>query len=343
MPGPEGLDLDALARWLDDQAPGLVDGPLEASLITGGKSNLTYAVTDGHRELVVRRPPLGHVLATAHDMGREHRVMTALAGTVVPVPRTYGLCDDDALIGAPFYVMERVVGTPFARASQLAELGAERTRAITERMVDTLADLHGVVPADVGLGDFGRPEGYLERQVRRWKKQLDASRSRELPGMDELVARLESSVPESSEGTIVHGDYRLDNLLVDASSDGGDAVTAVLDWEMSTLGDPLTDVAVLLAYQQLAETAPSGVGTAVVTDAAKAPGYLSREEVLQRYAARSGRDVSDIDFHVALAFFKLAVILEGIHYRHTHGQTLGSGFEGIGHFIEPLIQAGLRA
>ncbi|WP_289017977.1 phosphotransferase family protein, partial [uncultured Aeromicrobium sp.] len=323
--------------------PGLLVGPLEASLITGGKSNLTYAVTDGRRDVIVRRPPLGHVLATAHDMGREHRVIAALADTAVPVPTTYGLCQDDTVVGAPFYVMERVVGTPFARASDLAALGEQRVRTITGRMVDVLADLHAVDPDDVGLGDFGRPDGYLERQVRRWKKQLDASRSRELPGMDELVARLESSIPDTGEGTIVHGDYRLDNLLVDASPDGGDQVTAVLDWEMSTLGDPLTDVAVLLAYQQLAEEAGAGAGAGLVTDAAQAPGYLSRDEVLARYAQQSGRDVSDIDFHLALAFFKLAVILEGIHFRHSHGQTLGAGFDGIGDLIEPLIQAGLRA
>jgi aminoglycoside phosphotransferase (APT) family kinase protein len=340
---PEGLDLDALARWLDGRAPGLLEGPLEASLITGGKSNLTYAVTDGRRDVIVRRPPLGHVLATAHDMAREHRVISALAGTAVPVPATHGLCEDDTVVGAPFYVMERVAGTPYARASDLAALGEDRVRAITTRMVDVLADLHAVAPDDVGLGDFGRPDGYLERQVRRWKKQLDASRSRELPGMDELVARLEGSIPTSGGGTIVHGDYRLDNLLVDSSADGGDRVTAVLDWEMSTLGDPLTDVAVLLAYQQLAEEAAPGAGAGLVTDAARAPGYLSREEVLRRYAKRSGRDVSDIDFHLALAFFKLAVILEGIHYRHSHGQTLGAGFDGIGDLIVPLVQAGLRA
>lgn len=342
MSTPEGLDLDAFARWLDEQAPGLLVGPLEASLITGGKSNLTYAVTDGRRDVIVRRPPLGHVLATAHDMAREHRVITALADTAVPVPATYGLCQDDTVLGAPFYVMERVVGTPFARASDLAALGEQRVRTITERMVDVLADLHAVVPEQVGLGDFGRPDGYLERQVRRWKKQLDASRSRDLPGMDELIARLDASIPTSGEGTVVHGDYRLDNLLVDASPEGGDRVTAVLDWEMSTLGDPLTDVAVLLAYQQLAEAA-GDAAAGLVTDAAQAPGYLSREEVLARYAQRSGRDVSDIDFHLALAFFKLAVILEGIHFRHSHGQTLGAGFDGIGDLIEPLIQAGLRA
>ena len=337
----EGLDTGVLAAWLAENAPGLLEGSLEASLITGGKSNLTYVVTDGTSEVIVRRPPLGHVLATAHDMAREHRVMTALAGTPVPVPVTHALCTDTEVIGAPFYVMERVAGTPFARADRLAELGAERTRAISERLVDTLADLHAVDPDSVGLADFGRPDGYLERQVRRWNKQLDASRSRELPGMDELVERLEHDVPTDGDATIVHGDYRLDNLLVDTSD--GDRVTAVLDWEMSTLGDPLTDVAVMLAYQQLAESSDAAAGGALVTDAPKAPGYLSGPEVVQRYASRSSRDVSDLGWHLSLAFFKLAVILEGIHYRHTQGQTLGSGFEGIGDLIVPLIDAGRNA
>lgn len=339
MAAVEGLDLEALRRWLDANAPGVLDGPLEASLITGGKSNLTYAVTDGRTDVVVRRPPLGHVLATAHDMSREHRVMSALDGTAVPVPRTFGLCDDDSVIGAPFYVMARVPGTPFARASQLEEIGAERTTAIVHRMVDALVALHAVDPAEVGLADFGRPDGYLERQVRRWGKQLDASRSRDIDGIDELRAWLGDHVPTGGDGTIVHGDFRLDNVLVD--TDAGDAVTAVLDWEMSTLGDPLTDVALMLAYQQLAESSPKA--GAVVTDAPRAAGYPSREEVLARYAEQSGRDVSDIHFHLALAFFKLAVILEGIHFRHSQGQTLGSGFEGIGDSIGPLVQAGLAA
>ena len=340
----EGLDTDALADWLDAERPGLLSGPLDATLITGGKSNLTYSVTDGTAEVIVRRPPLGHVLATAHDMVREHRVITALGPTDVPVPETFALCEDDAVIGAPFYVMERVSGTPYGRATQLESLGPDRTRVITERMIDTLVALHSVDPVDVGLSDFGRPDGYLERQVRRWKKQLDSSRSRELDGMDELIARLESDIPAGGDATIVHGDFRLDNILVD---DDADTVNAVLDWEMSTLGDPLTDVAVLLAYQQLAETDVSaqapGIVATMVTDAPNAPGYLTRDAVLERYHAQSGRDVDDLDFHLALAFFKLAVILEGIHYRHAHGQTLGSGFDGIGDLIEPLITAGLHA
>ncbi len=336
----QGLDLDALRAWLDAEVPGELPGSLGATLITGGKSNLTYAVSNGERDVIVRRPPLGHVLATAHDMGREHRIMAALAGTAVPVPRMIASCPDDSVIGAPFYVMEKMSGTAFQRAADLEPLGSERIRDITERLVDTLAELHAVDYEAVGLGDFGRPDGYLERQVARWKKQLEASHSREIEGIDELAARLSANVPVSSEGTIVHGDYRLDNVLVDTQD--GDRITTVLDWEMSTLGDPLTDVAIMLAYQNLALAAgPSG--SAQVTDAPLAPGYLSPDDVVERYAMQSGRDVSELGFHLGLAYFKLAVILEGIHFRYTQGQTLGAGFEGIGAMIDPLVRAGLDA
>ena len=340
MSNPKGLDLAALRTWLEANAPGTIDGELSASLITGGKSNLTYTVTDGTREYVVRRPPMGHVLATAHDMSREYHAMAALAPTNVPVPLMIALCEDPEVIGAPFYVMEKVTGTPYNRARDLETLGTDRTRLITERMVDTLAALHSVDYASVGLAEFGKPEGYLDRQIRRWKKQLDSSRSRDLPGMDELIARLEATLPAESGATIVHGDYRLDNLLVDDN----DQVTAVLDWEMSTLGDPLTDVAILLAYQQLAVAAPPGSAAgAMVTDAPQAEGYLDRDAIVARYAAATGRDVSQLGFHLGLAFFKLAVILEGIHYRHVHGQTVGAGFDGIGEMVHPLIAAGLAS
>lgn len=336
---PRGLDLEALRTWLTRTAPDALDaGPWEASLVTGGKSNLTYRVVDSSgTTVIVRRPPLGHVLATAHDMGREHRVMSALAETAVPVPRMIALCPDDSVLGAPFYVMEYVAGTPYNRAEQLVPLGPERTRAIGDQLVHTLVDLHAVEPAAVGLADFGRPDGYLARQLGRWKKQLEASRSRDLPGIDELVARLEARVPTSGDGTIVHGDFRLDNALVDDA----DRIAAVLDWEMSTLGDPLTDLAILLAYQHLALA--SGGGAGMVTDAPLAPGYPDPDAVLQAYSSASGRDVSTMDFHLGLAYFKLAVILEGIYLRHSRGQTVGSGFDGIGDMIAPLIDAGLHA
>jgi aminoglycoside phosphotransferase (APT) family kinase protein len=245
------------------------------------------------------------------------------------------VCDDPDVIGAPFYVMERVAGTPYRFEAQLQPLGAERVRAISECMVDTLVALHAVEPASVGLGDFGRPDGFLERQVRRWKQQLDASRSRDLPGIDELHERLAGSVPAQGDPTIVHGDFRLDNLLV--TSD--DEVSAVLDWEMATLGDPLTDVALLEAYQTL----PLMMDSVAVSDVSRTPGFISGPELRQRYAAASGRDLGHLSFHLGLAYFKLAVILEGIHYRYTQGQTVGSGFASIGEATVPLVTAGLAA
>jgi aminoglycoside phosphotransferase (APT) family kinase protein len=330
-----GLPLAPLADFLDEHAPGLLSGPLSARLIAGGKSNLTYAVSDASRSVIVRRPPLGHVLATAHDMVREHRVISALHDTQVPVPATYAVCPGEEVIGAPFYVMELVGGTPYRLTSELEPLGAQRVKAISERMVDTLVALHAVDPETVGLADFGRPQGFLARQVRRWKKQLDASRSRDLPGADELHARLEATEPTDGPPGIVHGDFRLDNLLVDET----DRVTAVLDWEMATIGDPLTDVALLHAYL----TMPTMVESSIVSNASLAPGFLTPDEVLARYAAASGRDLTHLSFHLGLAYFKLAVILEGIHYRYTHGQTVGSGFEGIGDAVAPLIAQGLHS
>ena len=332
---PPGLPLDRLAAFIHAEVPGLLTGPLTGRVVAGGKSNLTYEVGDGTRTVIVRRPPLGHVLATAHDMVREHRVITALRDTAVPVPHTYAVCDDPDVVGAPFYVMERVEGTPYRFAVQLEPLGAARVRAISERMVDTLVALHSVDPAAVGLADFGRPEGFLERQVRRWKQQLDASRSRELAGIDELHERLAGSVPAQGDPTIVHGDFRLDNLLVT----GDDEVSAVLDWEMATLGDPLTDVALLEAYQTL----PLMMDSIAVSDVSRTPGFITGPELRQRYAAASGRDLGHLSFHLGLAYFKLAVILEGIHYRYTQGQTVGKGFSTIGEATAPLVAAGLAA
>jgi len=332
---PPGLPLDALRGFLDREAPGLLEGRLTGRVVAGGKSNLTYEVGDGTTTVIVRRPPLGHVLATAHYMVREHRVITALRDTAVPVPITYAVCDDLDVVGAPFYVMERVAGTPYRFEAQLTPLGGERVRAISERMVDTLVALHAVDPASVGLADFGRPEGFLERQVRRWKQQLDASRSRDLPGIDELHERLAGSVPAQGDPTIVHGDFRLDNLLV--TSD--DEVSAVLDWEMATIGDPLTDVALLEAYQRL----PLIMDSVAVSDVSRAPGFITGPELRQRYAAASGRDLGHLSFHLGLAYFKLAVILEGIHYRYTQGQTVGGGFATIGEATVPLVTAGLAA
>ncbi|MGW7663994.1 phosphotransferase family protein [Streptomyces sp. NPDC054756] len=329
---PPGLDLDRLRGLLERELPGLAQGPLTGRLIEGGRSNLTYTVSDGTSRWVVRRPPLGHVLATAHDMRREHRVISALHPTSVPVPRPLLLCEDEEVLGAPFYVMEFVEGTPYRTADQLAPLGPRRTRDAVLSLVDTLVGLHAVDPASVGLEDFGRPEGFLDRQLRRWGKQLDASRNRDLAGIDELHATLGRRLPDSPAPTVIHGDYRLDNVLIGPD----DRIKAILDWEMSTLGDPLTDLGLLVMYSM-----PLGTPDSPVSTTAEAAGHPAPTELIQRYAERSGRDVSAVAWYTAFAWFKLAVILEGIHYRYTLGQTVGRGFDRIGDLVPVFIQHGL--
>ncbi|KAB2971899.1 phosphotransferase family protein [Streptomyces sp. SS1-1] len=329
---PPGLDLDRLRGLLERELPGLAQGPLTGRLIEGGRSNLTYTVSDGTSRWVVRRPPLGHVLATAHDMRREHRVISALHPTSVPVPRPLLLCEDEEVLGAPFYVMEFVEGTPYRTADQLAPLGPRRTRDAVLSLVDTLVGLHAVDPASVGLEDFGRPEGFLDRQLRRWGKQLDASRNRDLAGIDELHATLGRRLPDSPAPTVIHGDYRLDNVLIGPD----DRIRAILDWEMSTLGDPLTDLGLLVMYSM-----PLGTPDSPVSTTAEAAGHPAPTELIQRYAERSGRDVSAVAWYTAFAWFKLAVILEGIHYRYTLGQTVGRGFDRIGDLVPVFIQHGL--
>jgi aminoglycoside phosphotransferase (APT) family kinase protein len=329
-----GLDLDRLAAHL--RGTHLETGPLTGELIPGGRSNLTYRVTDGTHRWVLRRPPLGHVLATAHDMSREHRVIKALADTAVPVPKVELLCEDPDVIGAPFYLMEEVPGEALRHRDQCPWLTPDKARALSERLVDVLADLHAVDPKSVGLGDFGRPDGFLKRQVARWGKQLDASRSRELPGIDELRDHLADTVPDSARATIVHGDYRLDNVLV---TENPPDISAVLDWEMATLGDPLADLGLLSVYW-------TGIGAQddpITGTVPTLPGFATTDELVRRYAERSGADTSGLAWYTAFAYFKLAVILEGIHFRYTHGKTVGAGFDQIGQLTLPLVRQGLAA
>jgi aminoglycoside phosphotransferase (APT) family kinase protein len=344
-----GLDLSRLRAYLDRNAPGLVSGDLTAELFSGGRSNLTYALTDGTDRWVLRRPPLGHVLPTAHDMTREHRVLAALGQVRFPVPGVAHLCTDPTVIGAPFYLMEHVDGTIHREPADLERLGPERVRGIALTLVDTLARLHALEPAGTGLADFGRPDGFNTRQVRRWKRQLDASRSRDLPGFDELHDRLAARVPAGS-ATVVHGDYRLDNVILSPD----DTVRAVLDWEMSTLGDPLGDLALMLVYADLpvpSAAGPSAAGPSSTDPPAAGPersvlqvaGYPDAGTLAAHYALRSGRDVSDLQWYIAFADFKLAVILEGVHYRYVHGQTVGAGFDTIGRRVPRLVAQGHEA
>ena len=329
---PKGVDVPRVTEWLQARVPAL-EAPLSFDLIAGGRSNLTYRVTDADgRAWVLRRPPLGQVLATAHDMGREHRIISALAPTDVPVAPAVGLCTDESVNGAPFYVMDFVDGLVARDAASARTLDVEARRRASAQTAEVLARIHAVDPDAVGLGDLGRREGYVERQLKRWYGQWQKSQTRELPAIDDVHAALAARVPEQGPATIVHGDYRLDNCLI--GPDG--TIAAVLDWELCTLGDPLADVGLLLVYwTEVGDAHPALLDAATTVD-----GFASRAELIELYAAASGRDVSDVEYFVALGYWKLACILEGVYARFKGG-VMGesSGFEGFATQVEILAEA----
>ncbi len=335
MPELPGLDLAALTRWLDAEHPGLRGGELSGQLLAGGKSNLTYRVTDGTSTWALRRPPLAHVLPTAHDMAREFRVISALTGTEVPVAGPVALCSEPGVLGAPFYLMDFVDGVVFDQPDALARLTPGSARQACEQLTDTLVALHAVDPVAVGLGDFGRPDGFLARQVRRWHQQWQASETRPLDVLGEVVARLTETVPEQSPAAIVHGDYRLTNVMFRPDLSG---IAAVVDWEMATVGDPLTDVGLLVVYQTL-----SAEDDFVMPRMSPDDGFLSAEQMVTRYDARSQRDLSHLGWYVGLGYFKLAVVAEGIHHRYLQGKTVGAGFDHFGPAVPSLLAAALSA
>ncbi|MFN2517981.1 MAG: phosphotransferase family protein [Jatrophihabitantaceae bacterium] len=329
-----GLDLAALTVWLDSAQPGLRHGELAGEVIAGGKSNITYRVTDGCTTWALRRPPLAHVLPTAHDMVREYKVITALAGTGVPVAQGIALCEDVAVLGAPFYLMAFVDGVVLDRPEVVGRLDADAARGTCEQLVDTLGALHAVDPATVGLTDFGRPDGFLTRQVRRWHRQWQASQTRPLAQLDEVVQRLSASLPQPSSPAIVHGDYRLTNVMF---SPDLSHIAAVVDWEMATLGDPLTDVGLLVVYQTLAAD-----DDFVMPRMSPQAGFLTAEQMVSNYAASSTRSLADLDWYVGFGYFKLAVVAEGIHHRYLQGKTVGTGFDHFGAAVPRLLDAASR-
>jgi aminoglycoside phosphotransferase (APT) family kinase protein len=371
-PGVPGIDIPRFAAWLARSLPAA--GSITAiEVIAGGRSNLTYRVelataeadpdtdtaTDtavaaagGLSRVVVRRPPLGHVLPTAHDMGREYRVLSALADSAVPVPRPLALCPDEDVIGAPFYVMEYVTGHVLRTAEDAAAAGvtADQARALSGQLVDVLANIHLLDVEAAGLADFGRPAGYLARQLRRWGKQWESSHAArvqaagkpdELPEYDRLAARLAARLPaaESASAALVHGDYRLDNALVQLAPEP--LIAAVVDWEMSTLGDPLADLGLSLVYwadPDDEERLAIPVGSTVTST----PGFGTGQDFAERYAAQTGFDLTDLDFYVAFGCFKLAVVLEGINARFLQNATVGEGFAEIGAAVPVLIDRAHR-
>lgn len=334
---PAGIDSASVTAWIDANVEGLA-GPYRFAQIAGGRSNITYKVVDSSgTAFVLRRPPLGHVLATAHDMAREHRIITAVGAGPVPVPRTLALCEDASVNGAPFYLMEFVEGTVLDSPDKGALLAEPLRRAASEHLVDVLADLHGLDVDAVGLGDLARRDGYVERQLKRWSTQWEASKTRELTAMDEIRRRLGETIPIQQGQVIAHGDYRFGNCLVDTASG---RVAAVLDWELCTLGDPLAD----LGYMGVYWSDPAS-GTSRDNDPTGAGGYLTYAEVVERYGRRTGRDVSRIGYYVAFSSWRLAVISEGVYRRYRDGAMGNDGFdpEPIRIGVDLLAQAALRA
>ena len=307
-----GIDIPKVTAWLEQHVPG-ARGPFVFDVIAGGHSNLTFRVTGSNgTRYVLRRPPLGHVLASAHDMGREHRIISGLQRSAVPVAPALGFFDDTSVNGAPFYVMGFVDGFVLReREAAEAALSPEARANASRSIVDTMASIHAVDLAAAGLADLGKHEGYIARQLKRWYGQWNQQKTRDLLAVDQAHDLLVSQIPEQGAATIVHGDYRLDNCMVSASGD----VVAVLDWEICTLGDPLADVGLLQVYW----TGPNDPQTAWTGSATTAPGFWDRRQLLERYAEVSGRDLSNIDFYVAFAFWKLACILEGVYARYLGG------------------------
>lgn len=317
--GPTGIDVPAVSAWLADNIDD-ADPPFEFEIIAGGRSNLTFTVTDsaGSR-YVLRRPPTGPVLATAHDMAREHTIISAVGRTDVPVPPALGLCTDDEVNGAPFYVMGFVDGVVLDSHERAAPMSLDARRAAGEHLIDVLADLHDVDVDEVGLGDLARRDGYIERQVRRWTTQWEKSKTRELPAIDEVGAWLAHRIPPQIGVSIAHGDYRFGNCLTAVASG---RIQAVLDWELCTLGDPLADVGYLGVYwsdpgeEQLRPNDPTGID-----------GFPTYSELLERYADRTGRDLSDIDYYRAFSSWRLAVISEGVYARFLQGAMGGQALD----------------
>ena len=304
----KGIERDSVTAWLEGQLPDLVP-PLEFSLIAGGHSNLTFRFVDSlGAAFVLRRPPLGQVLESAHDMGREHRIVSALCESAVPGAATYGLCEDVEVNGAPFYVMEFVEGPVLHDTAFAQALPNSERRTLGLNVIDVLVKLHEINPDDVGLGELGRKEAYLARQLKRWNKQWAASKTHEIPEMEETSRLLEETMPEQIGATIVHGDYRLGNMIV---RDG--KIKAVLDWELCTLGDPLADVGYLLN-----NWVEPGEGIQDVVPTA-AGGFPSRAEITARYESATGRSLAGINYYQAFSHWRLAAIGQGVYKRYLVG------------------------
>ncbi|MEE9417208.1 MAG: phosphotransferase family protein [Acidimicrobiales bacterium] len=335
---PQGIDSTGVTSWFETNVGDLA-GPLSFELIAGGHSNLTFFVHDtaAANSWVLRRPPLGNVLATAHDMGREHRIMGALAHCEVPVPAMIGYCEDLSVNDAPFYVMEVVEGHVIRNITDAGLITVAARSTASKSLAHVLASLHNVDVDAVGLANLAKHDGYIERQLRRWLRQFHAAKTSELPAIDKVHELLSSSMPDQQGVGIVHGDYRLDNCIVD--DDGH--VKAVLDWELCTLGDVMADIGLLMVYW----AEPDDDVLALEGIATVAEGFATRDQVIDWYGAASGRDVSNIEYYIAFANWRLACILEGVYARYLAGAMGDKVPDELSSYrprIESLVNEALR-
>ncbi len=336
----EQLDWPRLESWLRERLPacnvlGLdVGQPMQVEQFPGGHSNLTYLIRFGATDLVLRRPPLGPVAPTAHDMAREYRWLSAVGPTFALAPRAYLLCEDTSVVGSIFYVMERRHGVVVRHEEPGALQEPEMRGRVGGAVVDALADLHAINVDTAGLSHLGKPAGFVERQVKGWTDRWQRSKTSELPEMEHLAHWLAANLPPGvARPAIVHGDFKLDNLML--AADQLDRIVAVFDWEMSALGDPLVDLGILLAYW--VPTAPSTQRDALTTVTSR-PGWFTRDEVIERYAARTGRDVRNIGYYEVFALFKIAVVIQQIYYRFVVGQTDDPRFAAFGDRVTYLAR-----
>ncbi len=328
----EELDTEALRAYLQGKLKGS-EAPLTIEQFAGGHANLTYLLHFGEYEYVLRRPPKGDIAATAHDMGREFKVLSVLYKVFPPAPRALLFCNDSSVIGAPFFIMERKRGTVVRQVIPPAFGGGndpEVNRRISEVLIDTLVQLHAADYRSVGLADLGRPQGYMERQVRGWTERYERAKTKEIDVVKELTEWLKQKLPVSPPATLVHNDWRLDNIMLDAHDPG--RVVAVFDWDMCTIGDPLADLGCLLSlwFEQ-----GESIGLGVMPT--QTPGFLTRAEAVQRYAFKSGRDVHNIAYYHTFGLFKMAVIVQQIFYRFHKGQTQDQRFRYFDVLAEMLI------
>jgi aminoglycoside phosphotransferase (APT) family kinase protein len=329
----EEIDASKLAAYLDGKVPG-IDSGLTIEQFPGGHSNLTYLLRAGGSEYVLRRAPLGPVAPKAHDMAREFAVLAAVHPHFPEAPRVHHLCEDPSIIGAVFFIMDRRRGTILRDTLPTAiETQPDHARRISDAFIDCHARLHAIDIRTTGLHALGKPEGFVQRQVGGWADRWNRSKTDELPQMDTVIAWLQSRLPSSTEATLVHNDYKLDNVML--AADNIDRIEAVLDWEMTTVGDPLADVGLTLCYWAWANSpAVRAAGIPAITSQ---PGWYTREQFIERYAVKTGRDLTGIGYYEVLGVFKLAVIIQQIYYRFWRGQTNDERFRDFGERTKGLV------